>query len=45
MTNKELQDLLKQFPDDMPIYLSGYPECDVVECDTVDTKNNGIFLG
>lgn len=27
MTNKELQDLLKQYPDDMPVYKTSFDNC------------------
>lgn len=46
MTNKELQDLLKQYPDDLPVYvglnLLDFPiECNIVE---YDPEYPGIFL-
>lgn len=46
MTNKELQERLKEFPDDMPVYidlnfLDEPIECNSVEC---DPEYPGIFL-
>jgi hypothetical protein len=49
MTNRELQDLLKQYPDDAPVYIDLNFLDEPIECNRVDYFDQsddfpGIFL-